>query len=76
MDNNFHCIICITTYQKVPIKYKCSNIKCSERICDICYDSYIQTKQICVFCRTPLVVYPTDVIIDTQPSNLIIVWKI
>ena len=50
----YECSICCETYENEQLKYNCS--ECYNKTCDNCYTKHIQTSNICIFCRKPLIV--------------------
>ena len=45
------CIICYHDYIPSKSNYKCTNIKCLEKICNSCLEEHLKYSKQCVFCR-------------------------
>ena len=52
--NDFNCVICCNESCAPPTEYSCT--QCDKKICDDCYRTHILTSQLCVFCRSPLII--------------------
>ena len=53
IESNINCMICYNS-NKLAIKYKCKNSKCSGIVCDDCFTIYITKNKKCIFCREEL----------------------
>ena len=51
---HFDCVICYNESCEPSTKYNCT--QCDKKICDDCYRKHILTSQLCVFCRSPLII--------------------
>ena len=51
IHNEMECIICYNHYIPSKSNYKCMNIKCLEKICNVCLEQHLNYSKQCVFCR-------------------------